>query len=430
VGGGFARYSTDTEWLVPHFEKMLYDNALLVSVISEAYQYTRHARYKEVIDEIIQFVQKEFLHRQGGFYSALDADSEGVEGKFYVWNYEEVKEILKDESEIFCSFFDITPEGNWENKNILWRKIKEEKFCEERKITEAELKRIIQSGKEKLLEKRSERIRPQLDDKILLSWNCLMNTALSKAFAATGKDSYRQLAIRNMQFLLTEFPNNKSGEFLHTWKNGMAKHPAFLDDYAYLIQALIQLQEITGDTNYLNRAKEITEVVIKNFVEQSTGLFYYTSVRQSDILLRKKEVYDGAIPSGNAIMAENLYRLSLYFDIPEWKGNVVNTVRSFENAVIRYPTSFGAWACLLQELVEGTAEIAIVSTDPENLHARVLQAYIPFKILMCSRAENSSFPLLTGKNPKHSENLYLCRKYSCQKPVSTVEQLVALLRPK
>jgi len=430
VGGGFARYSTDTEWLVPHFEKMLYDNALLLSVLSEAYQLTRNSRYKEVIEKTIQFVQRELYHPEGGFYSALDADSEGEEGKFYVWQYDEVKEILKEETTIFCDFFDITTNGNWEHKNILWRKQEEESFCKEKKISLEELKKILNSGKEKLLAERSKRIRPQTDDKILLSWNCLMNVALSKAFAATANDYYRQLAISNMKFLLSAFSKGKKNELFHSWKNGKAKHPAFLDDYAYLIQSLIQLQEITGDTSYLVRAKEIAEFVIENFNDQDTGLFYYTSIGQSDILMRKKELYDGAQPSGNAVMAENIYRLSLYFDIPDWKELVIKTIGSLGKALVNYPTSFGVWISLLQEIIEGTPEIAIVTTRPEDLHIRILQEYIPHKILMHSATINDLFPLLKGRDPTSAEGLYLCRNYRCEKPVSTPKQLLALIRPK
>jgi hypothetical protein len=426
VGGGFARYATDTEWLVPHFEKMLYDNALLLSVISEAYQLTRNERYREVIEETIQFVQRELKHPRGGFYSALDADSEGEEGKFYVWNYEEAKVVLQEDTETFCSFFDITHHGNWEGKNILRRKKSEKEFCGETGIPEAELKKIIQRGKEKLLTKRSERIRPQLDDKILLSWNALMNTALSKAFEATGWEEYRQLAIDNMQFLLSSFSKNDQ-DFFHTWKNNETKHPAFLDDYACLIQALIQLQVITADTIYLHRAKKITEHVMKHFGEENTGFFFYTHKNQPDVIVRKKEVYDGAQPSGNAVMADNLYRLSLYFDLAPWREKSEVTTRALGSAITRYPSSFGAWACMAQEMITGTSEIAVLGTDFSTLHQQVLKAYIPHKILMCSAQESIHFPLLSDKRIGDKTQVYLCRDYACRQPVTTIQELQRLI---
>lgn len=429
AGGGFCRYSTDTEWLVPHFEKMLYDNAMMVAVLSEAFQLTGKEKYRIVIEEIIQFVQRELLHPGGGFYSAIDADSEGEEGKFYVWEYEEVREILNNDAEIFCEFFDITPVGNWEHKNILWKKTDEEIFCKSKGVTSDELHKIVRSGKEKLMKRRSERMRPQLDDKILLNWNCLMITALCKAFAATGNEDFRQLAIQNIRFLLKEFSKNGQIEFFHSWKNEMAKHPAFLDDYAFLIQSLIHLQEITGKSEYLLKAKQIAEFTIENFLEKETGFFFYTSKSQTDVLLHKKEVYDGAQPSGNSVMTDNLYRLSLYFDIPEWKENSIKTISSLRNAIIRYPTSFGVWACLLMEIVDGTSEIAILNTNPKELHINVIKAYIPHKIVMVSKEEDSNFPLLSARKPTQSDSIYLCKNYVCQKPVSTVKQLLGLIRP-
>ena len=437
VGGGFARYSTDTEWLVPHFEKMLYDNALLLSVIIEAYQITGDKRYKKVIEETIQFVQRELMHPGGGFYAALDADSEEEEGKFYVWNYEEVMKLLKEDGEIFCDFFDIKPTGNWsertsseEGKNILWRKKKEEIFNEEKNISIEDLQRVIQNGKKILLKKRNKRIRPQTDDKILLGWNALMNTALSKAFAATGNESFRQLAIDNMHFLLSKFSEDNAADFFHSWKNNFGKQPAFLDDYAFLIQALIQLQEITSNSDYLEKAKIIIEHVIKNFSDSTTDFFFFTNTNQNDVIVRKKEVYDGAQPSGNAVMADNLYRLGLYFDKIEWKEKSVRMVSSLGNAIVRYPTSFGSWAGLLTEITFGTNEIAIISNEPQPILIQVLKEYIPYKIIMSATEGSNSFPLLSGKEKNSETTLYLCRSYTCENPVSSIAALIDLIRRK
>jgi len=430
VGGGFARYSTDTEWLVPHFEKMLYDNALLVSVISEAYQITNDKRYKEVIEETVHFVQRELMHPEGGFYAALDADSEGEEGKFYVWDHEEVIELLKEDGVIFCDFFDIKPGGNWEEKNILQRKKTEEIFCSEKNISLEELQRIIQKGKGILLEKRSKRIRPQTDDKILLGWNALMTTSLCKAFAATGNESCKKLAINNMQFLLKKVSNNNTVDFFHSWKNDLAKQPAFLDDYAFLIQALIQLQEITGDTNYLEKAKMITEHVLEKFNDSATIFFFYTNTNQTDVIVRKKEVYDGAQPSGNAIMADNLYRLGLYFDKSHWKEKSIQMVSSLINAIVRYPTSFGAWACILLEISVGISEIVIISEESQRILIQVLKEYIPHKVIMSATDGSNSFPLLSGKEKNKGAALYLCRDYTCENPVSSISALIDLIRRK
>jgi uncharacterized protein YyaL (SSP411 family) len=428
VGGGFARYSTDEEWLAPHFEKMLYDNALLISVLSEAHQLTKKERYSEVIDETIEFVQRELMHTGGGFYAALDADSEGEEGKFYVWQYEEVHEILGGDAAIFCEYFDITQNGNWEGKNILRTKKTLESFAIEINISIQDLKKIISEGKAKLLTERNKRIRPALDDKIILSWNCLMNAACSKAFEATGKERYRQLAIANMEFLLQHFPSGDKDQFHHTWKNGTAKNFAFLDDYAFLIQALLHLQQVTGSTNWLFRAKSIAGYAIKNFSEEETGFFFFTNSEQQDVVIRKKEVYDGATPSGNAIMFYALYHLSIFFDIPEWRQRTEKVIRLLGSAIIHYPASFGVWATLILELVEGTREIAIMGEDSSKLIKELLAEYIPHKILIASAREDETLPLLAGKKTADPPLIYLCKQYSCLEPVSKLGQLIKLIK--
>lgn len=427
AGGGFARYSTDTEWLAPHFEKMLYDNALLVAVLSEAFQLTGKIRYKEVIEETMGFIKREMMDASGGFYAALDADSEGVEGKFYVWQQDEVKELLGADAGIFCEYYDITEKGNWEEMNILRVKKPLEVFAAEKEWDQNELKRLLANGCAKLLAQRTKRVRPLLDDKIILGWNALMNTAASKAFAATGHEEYRQLAIRNMEFLLEHFKGKAAHEFHHTWKNGSAKYPAFLDDLAYLTDALFHLQEITADTNWLIKAKDITHYVREHFKEKDTGFFFYTPAGQQDVIVRKKEVYDGAVPSGNSIMAYNLHRLGILFDLPEWRQQAMDMAASLGGAITRYPTSFGNWACLLQELVEGTNEIVILGEGYPGLQNEVLRKYIPYKVLMAVGQELSGFPLLASKTVDSRTSIHLCRNYTCQLPVFSANELMLLI---
>lgn len=422
IGGGFARYSTDTEWFVPHFEKMLYDNALLVSTLAEAYQLTGDDRYKEVIDEILQFVEREMLHAEGGFYSALDADSEGEEGKFYVWTEEEIKDALGDEAEVFCAYFDISAKGNWEGKNILWVKVPLRQFAHEREMDPVLLLSFINRSKKVLLERRNKRIRPQLDDKILLGWNALMTSAYCKAFAATGNDHYLSVAQRNTEFLLKVF-NGENGLMYHTWKNGEARYPAFLDDYSYLIAALLELAQSSGNHKYIYKAKELAETVISHFSDDPASLFYYTSKDQEDVPVRKKEVYDGATPSGNAVMAINLYKLSIIFDLPEWKEQAIAMVSSVGSVTIKYPTSFGVWLSGIEELVRGTNEIAIVGKDWKMMLKKVLEKFIPHKIIMGSETGQSQHPLLKDKGIEGETLIYLCRNYACLKPVNTVLEL-------
>ena len=428
IGGGFARYSTDTEWLAPHFEKMLYDNALLVSVLSEAFQLTKKQRYKEVIEETMEFIQRELLlEKQSGFYTALDADSEGVEGKFYVWGLEEVKQMLGEDAELYCAYYDISENGNWEHSYILRVKKPIDEFAVEKNIGVDELKKILINCNKKLLQERSKRIRPLLDDKIILGWNALMNTACSKAYCATGRDEYRQLAINNMNFMLSNLKGKDDNAYHHTFKEGKAKFPAFLDDYAFLIEALIFLQEITADKQWIEKAKLLTNHVIQNFIEEETGFFFYTPVDQQDIIVRKKEVYDSAVPSGNSVMAYNLWKLSLLFDKKEWGEQSLQMASSLSNAISKYPVSFGNWASLLLEITEGTQEIAVVGAETSVVLKELLSEYIPHRIVMATGKEESNYPLLADKQVLAKTSIFLCRNYTCLKPVFSVNELMLLI---
>ncbi|HMU46671.1 MAG TPA: thioredoxin domain-containing protein [Chitinophagaceae bacterium] len=427
VGGGFARYSTDSEWLVPHFEKMLYDNALLLSVISDAYRLTGNERYKEVIEETMSFIVRELMHSDNGFYAALDADSEGIEGKFYVWSKADVERLLGKEATTFCRFFDITENGNWEHSNILWRKKTIEQFSSENNLPKNELNKIIQRGKKRLLEERNKRVRPLLDDKIILGWNALMNSACTQAYRATGQQSYKQLAIDNMNFLLANFAGNNKGEFYHTWKNGQAKYPAFLDDYSFLIDALLNLQEITGETFWLQEAKEITKYTIENFSDQDSVFFLYTKIDQADVILRKKEVYDGAIPSGNSVMANNLLRLSVLLDDNLWSKRAQKMVAGLEKAITSHPSSFANWLCVYTNLNFGLSEIVITGFDINQLKKDVIRKYIPNLVLMSVTNEHSTYPLLQGKKVSDRGSIFLCRNYTCQAAVFSADDLITLI---
>lgn len=426
VGGGFARYSTDTEWLAPHFEKMLYDNALLVMVMSEAWQLTKRPQYYRAIEETLAFVEREMTSAEDGFYSALDADSEGVEGKYYTWKKQEIDDLLKDDAEFFCRFYDITEEGNWEEVNIPRIKQKAELFCKENGLKQTEFEEKMKTCLALLLTSREQRIKPLLDDKIILSWNALMNCAYSSAFAATGKGEYRSKAISNMQFLLSAF--RKDGEWLHVYKNGQAKFPAFLDDYAYFIKALLQLQEITSEPTYLLQAAELMELAIQNFSEDETGFFFFTAQGQADVVVRKKEVYDGAVPSGNAIMAVNLFHLGTLLNRPEWKERSTKMLLGLQDVVVRYPGSFGVWAGLLMNRIHGYRELAIVGPDHRAKRDTVLSWYRPNVILQSSAKSERTFPLLFNRDsPSGDTFFYLCREYACEQPTAETQEIRAVL---
>jgi len=427
VGGGFARYSTDAEWLVPHFEKMLYDNALLISVISEAYQLTGNGMYKEVIEDTINFVRREMMSNEHGFYCALDADSEGEEGKFYVWNKEEVDQVVKDQTPMICDYFDVTEQGNWEHKNILRTPVAFEDFVRLKGLDPNQFRQSIHSAKQLLLAARGKRQRPLLDDKMLLGWNALMNAASSKAFMATGNEIYRELAALNMQFIFEAFGNHSTGHWRHSYKNKEAKFPAFLDDFAFLIQALILLQEITGNSKYLLQAKEITEYVITHFSEADGPFFYYTIEGQKDIIVRKKEIYDGATPSGNAVMAHNLFYLSVVFDIRDWKNRSMQMVSALEQVIRKYPGSFGVWASLLQAFTQEVPELVLTGKKINELRNQFLSIFIPNRIFQSTEITDPSFPLLDGKPVADQPLIFLCKNYACQRPVDNLPAFIRLM---
>ena len=417
LGGGFARYSTDDRWLVPHFEKMLYDNALLIMTLSEAYQLTQNQLYRETIEQTVGFLERELSNGKGAFYAALDADSEGVEGKYYVWDKEEIDEVLGEDADLFNRHYGVTPEGNWEGKNILTRPPHATPTPEQ---TEK-----LRSARQRLLDHRRRRIPPGLDDKILLGWNALMNMALSKAFSALGDDRYREMAELNMQFLQQQF-RSAAGDWFHTLK-GMTGIPGFLDDYASLIAALIQLQEITGETAYLFRAEETLRYVIDHFGDPETGFFYYTHRGQQDVLLRKKEIYDGATPSGNSMMASNLLYLSIIFDQPEWAQRASQMASALERVVVAYPGSFGGWATIFQAFAYSIAEVVITGRKPENARKEFLARLVPFRVFQSAQAENTQFPLLRDKPVQTGPLIFLCKSYACQLPVNEVSTAIRLV---
>ena len=425
LGGGFARYSTDAEWLAPHFEKMAYDNALLVNVYSEAYQLTQQKFYRDIIEQTLSFVERELTSPAGGFYAALDADSEGVEGKFYTWFATEIDEILGADAELFKTVYDVHPEGNWEHTNILWQPISLATFCNEQKLNVEEVEEKLSRCRKKLLDHRASRVSPQLDDKILLGWNALLNKAFCKAYGATGDEQYLSRAITNMEFLLATFKNPASG-FFHTYKKE-ARFPAFLEDLAFLADALLHLQECTGDNKWLLAAEEVVNLVIDHFQDADSPFFFYTPVGQSDVIVRKKEIYDGAVPSGNAVMAGVLHRLSLLLDRPEWGAKSQQMVKIVGNAIVRYGNSFGYWAGVLQEIVLGTNEITILGLQAPMQLKELLKHYVPHRVIVSSTQTDVSFPMLRGKATDSLSAFWLCRQYTCLPPVSSVEALLTCI---
>jgi len=464
LAGGFARYSTDEEWLAPHFEKMLYDNALLIIAMSEAFQASRKTNYSRAIRETMDFIQNELYSQKGGFYSALDADSEGIEGKYYTWKKNEILNVLGSDGDDFCSVYDVSERGNWEGKNILRIKYPEIVFFNKK---DPKLSGMAEKGpglsendpklvewKRRMMERRRERIRPRLDDKILLGWNALMITACCKAFAALGEEEYRLLALKNIAFLEEKMRGEGANFFIHSYKNTAENEtnaaigkdqpetgderqniPAFLDDYAFLIEAYIQLQEVTGEADFLKRAKTLTHWVIENFSEEDTGYFFYTHAAQTDVIVRKRDIYDGATPSGNAVMALNLLYLGTVFDVNEWKQRAAGNAAGLKDVIKRYPGSFAFWATLINALTYPLYEIVLAGTYSVEKHVEFLEKAIPNRVFQISSVSHqissvnhSELPILRNKPVVGQSQFFLCRDYSCQQPVKEVSELIRLIK--
>lgn len=424
IGGGFCRYSTDSEWLAPHFEKMTYDNALLLEVLAEAYQISGDDEYKRVAMQTVDFMKREMMSEERGFYAALDADSEGEEGKFYTWSKDEFDEVLKDDASLMATWFDVTAQGNWEGINILRTNQSLEAWCEEKGVTSAQALEKIQNATRLLLEARNNRIRPGTDDKIILGWNVLFNHALVKASLAFGEPSWLKLAEENMHFLLKVYFKKEEGIWLHTYKNGEAKFHAFLDDLAYLVHALLCIYEPTGHIPYLEKAKEIIDYIQTYFLEEDGIFYYYSPSNQIDILVRKKDIYDGAMPSGNALMAWNLHRAGILFGNEEWKEQAAQMVNTVKDGVIKYPNSFGIWANLLLEFVQGTHEILVLGEQAKQKGMPLFDQFIPNKVVMLSDEVLKQYPLMAEKEITSQTTFYVCKNYSCALPVSSIDEVL------
>ena len=428
LGGGFARYSTTRDWLVPHFEKMLYDNALLVGLLADVYRLSPDPLYRQAIEETLAFIAREMTGPEGGFYSALDADSEGVEGKFYVWAKAEVEEILEEEAALFCTYYGLSEQGNWEGANILNAKISFKAFAEQEGLEEEEVRHRLQAARRKLFAVRAHRIRPGLDDKVLLSWNALMLTAYCKAYAALGEAAYLEAAERNIAFLLEKFRTADELRLLHTYKEGKAQYDAFLDDYALLIEALIALHDINFDTSLLARAGKYADYLIEHFLDQQSKLFYFTGAQQQDIILRPKGLYDSALPSGNSTMAHNLHRLGVLLGRNDFESLSVNMLSSVRASVESYPSSFARWALAMLYRIFPMQEIAIIGEEASTKATAFNKAYVPNRVLMAVEHVEASFPLLSGKSAEGDTNIYVCKEYACRQPVKTVEEAWEMMK--
>jgi uncharacterized protein YyaL (SSP411 family) len=419
--GGFARYSTDANWHVPHFEKMLYDNAQLVTLYTQAYQETKNTLYKKVVYETLDFVKHELTSNDGAFYASLDADSEGVEGKFYVWTKEEVDNALEDDAEIFSTYYNITADGNWEHGNsILLRNETDEAIADRFKIRVDELSRKIGDCKEKLMQIRNKRIKPGLDDKILSSWNALMITGYAKAYRVFGEATFLQAAVTNANFLL-QHAIAANGEMTRNYKNGKASINALLDDYAFTIAAFIELYQASFDEQWLMEADKITAYALEHFFDPVSQMFFYTHNQYADLIARKMELSDNVIPSSNSEMAKNLFLLGHFLSKDDHISKAKQMLINVEADVQRNIYFYANWGMLQALFTSPLYEVAISGDDLASKRQQFDGHYLPNVIFLGGKAK-SNLALLENKLIAGQTTIYVCRDKTCALPVLEVNE--------
>jgi len=420
VGGGFARYSVDAEWLVPHFEKMLYDNGQLLSLYSEAFQVTQDPLYREVVYQTVAWVRRELTNPAGGFYSSLDADSEGVEGLFYVWTRTELQKLLGDEEPLAAAYYQCTGLGNWEHgRNILHRRQSDAAFADEHKLALPVLTKLVQGWQKKLLAARTHRVRPGLDDKVLTGWNALMLSGLLAAYRAFGEPEFLELALRNAAFLQQ---NLRHGPRLYrTWKNGRATINGFLEDYALVIEAYVSLYEATFAESWLHEAAELMRYVLANFLDPAEQQFFYTDASAEPLIARKKELFDNVIPGSNSVMAHNLLRLGRHLENADYQALAAAMLAQVQALVVKEPQHLTNWASLYVALLRPGAEVAITGPQAEAFRRELSQHFLPNDLLAGALAA-SELPLLHGRPGGDQTTVYVCRNRACQLPVHSVAE--------
>lgn len=430
IGGGFSRYSTDAKWLVPHFEKMLYDNALISVNYAEAYQITKDSFYLDVLQKTLNFVLREMTSPQGGFYSAYDADSEGVEGKFYVWKKSEIKEILKDDADLFCLYYDVTDGGNWEGNNILCNNINISTVAFNFGISEDQVRKILASCSEKLLNIRSVRVPPGLDDKVLVSWNSLMITAFAKGYRVTNDVRYLNAAKDCVSFI--EKNLFADGKLLRTYKNGTAKIDGYLEDYSYFANALLDVFEVEPNPNYLKLSLKLADHLISHFWDSETNSFFMTSDAHEKLIIRPKSNYDLSLPSGNSVSAHVMLRSYHLSQKPTFLEIATKIMQAQAQRTVENPFAFGYLLNVLCMYIQKPQEITIINTENSQICRSLFLDYLPNSILVAIQnppqlESLSEYPFFAGKSFEDKTTVFVCKDFTCSLPLHTLDEIKAHL---
>ncbi|WP_281989987.1 thioredoxin domain-containing protein [Aquimarina aggregata] len=432
VGGGFARYSTDDKWHVPHFEKMLYDNAQLASLYADAYLVTKDPWYKKVVYETLDFVANELTNKQGAFYSSLDADSktpndELEEGAFYVWTKKELKTLLKDDYELFSKYYNVDTYGFWEKENyVLIRKDSDIEFCNKNSIDNKTLVEKLEQWKKTLAEEREKRSKPRLDDKTLTSWNALMIKAYVDAYRVFGEKDFLTTALKNAHFI-KENQLKKDASLFHNYKEGKSTVNGYLEDYASVIDAFIALYQNTSDQQWLDISKNLTEYAITHFFDKEKNIFYFTSDEDPELIARTIESSDNVIPASNSIMAKNLFLLSHYFDESNYKNISQQMLHNIKPQIEAYASGYSNWLDLMLNYSYDFYELVIVGTNAKEKIQEINKTYIPNKLLAGSTLDSES-PLLKNRFIEDETLFYVCVNNACKFPVNETSKAIELLR--
>lgn len=410
LGGGFHRYAVDQIWLVPHFEKMLYDNAQLARVYLHAFQVTGTEFYRRITTEILDYIEREMLDASGGFYSTQDADSEGEEGKFFVWSPEEIAEVLGEtDAKLFCETYGITKGGNFEGHNIP-------------NLNEATTERPLAEMCQKLFDHREDRIKPGRDEKVLTAWNGLMLAAFADAAGVLGDDRYLEIARRNAAFIKREL--NVGGRLLRTWKDGRAKLNGYIEDYANVADGLLELFKVTGDVEYLNDAREYADIMITEFWDESAGGFFFTSNDHEELVVRNKDFYDNATPSGNSVAADVLLRLAKLSGEEKYERFATATLRLAASQIKRHPQGFGRALSAIEFQLGHGKEIVLIGDKDSEIERYVFETYLPHACVVSVRDAQDAVPLTAGRTMIDGvATAYVCENFVCNRPVTSLEDL-------
>jgi uncharacterized protein len=430
IGGGFARYSVDGDWFAPHFEKMLYDNAQLVSLYAEAFAATGDPLYRDVVSQTVDFVARELTSPEGGFYAALDADSEGEEGLFYTWTNDELNEVLRADAPLAKAYYNCQADGNWEHgRNILHREMPDHVFAQTAGLPLADLRAKVADWQARLLHARAARVRPGLDDKVLSGWNGLMLKGLADAYAALGEPRFLAQAQANATFLYQNMWAD--GQLYRNYKNGVANIPGYLEDYALVAQGLLALYQVGFDERWLRWAQELVDQALARFYDPAEHLFFFTANDAEPLIARKKELFDNVISSSNSVMANNLYWLGHLLEEPgqpRYRPLALQMLHQVLPLLAKDARYLSNWGCLYTTQLSATVEVAVVGPDHRALALALHRPYLPNKVVLAT-ATTSQLPLLVHRPAKPGETwAYVCRDHACRLPVREAEAALAQMR--